>query len=80
MDDKNLDRVIGDALKAIARREGISVQGVRRNIETAIAAAREHEDPKVRALWRAIPMRNHGALTPEDVIAYLAVLNADATH
>ena len=59
------------ALKKIAKRDGISVREVKREIEIAVAAARENPDPKSQAFWNAIPCRGEQP-TPEEVITYIA--------
>lgn len=56
-------------LKRIAKREGISVEEVYREIQVAIEMAYANPDPAVQAVWKNIPMP-YGKPGPEDVIAY----------
>lgn len=59
------------ALKKIAKRDGVSVRAVKREIEIAVAAARDNPDPKSQAFWKSIPCKGERP-TPEEVITYLA--------
>jgi len=59
------------ALKQLAKREGVSVETVRHEIEIAIAAARKSTDPKARAFWKSVPRKGEYP-TPEEVIVHLA--------
>lgn len=60
---------IRKALKKIAKREGVSVEEVYREMQIAINMAYANPDPAVQAAWENIPMPS-GAPRPEDVIAY----------
>jgi ribosome recycling factor len=62
---------IQKALKKIAKKEGVSVGEVRREIEKAIQEARSNPDPKIQAFWNSIPYKGD-ELTPEDVIAHIS--------
>ena len=62
-----------DALEAVARQQGLSVDEVRSAIEEAIAAAHESSDPQARAFWSAVP-RKGGIPTAEEVIAFIAAM------
>lgn len=59
------------ALKQLAKKEGVSVETVRHEIEIAIAEARKNTDPKARAFWKTVPHKGEQP-TPEEVIVYLA--------
>ncbi len=59
------------ALKQLAKKEGVSVETVRREIEIAITEARKSTDPKARAFWKTVPHKGEQP-TPEEVIVYLA--------
>lgn len=59
------------ALIAIARREGTTVEAVRKNIQIAMIAGMASPDPAVQAEWRRIPCAGE-VLTPEEVIAFYA--------
>ena len=72
MNDKTMEETVQNALRFVAKQEGISVENVRRGIEIAIAAARQNDDPAVRAFWESIPAKGSDSLTVEDVIAYFA--------
>lgn len=56
-------------LKKIAEKEGISVEEVYREMQTAIDAGFSNPDPAIQAAWRNIPLPC-GKPRPEDVIAY----------
>lgn len=60
-----------NALAVVAKKNGVSLETVKREIEVAIAAARENNDPIVQAFWNSIPHKGK-TLTPEEVIAYIA--------
>lgn len=57
------------ALREVARRQGISEQEVRREIEIAIAEGMKSKDPAVQAYWKAMPSKGE-VPTPEEVIEY----------
>ena len=59
------------ALKQLAKREGVSVETVRHEIEIAIAEARKSTDPKAQAFWKSVPHKGEYP-TPEEVIVHLA--------
>ncbi len=59
------------ALKQLAKKEGVSVEAVRHEIEIAIAEARKSTDPKAQAFWKAVPHKGEYP-TPEEVIVHLA--------
>jgi len=59
------------ALQQLAKKEGISVEAVRREIELAIAAARESSDPAAQAFWKSVPHKGEYP-TPEEVIVHIA--------
>jgi len=59
------------ALKAIARKEGKSVEEIRREIEAALRISRENPDPKIQAFWDTVPSKG-AKPTPEKAIAHMA--------
>lgn len=59
------------ALKQLAKKEGVSVETVRHQIEIAIAEARKSTDPKAQAFWKTVPHKGEYP-TPEEVIVHLA--------
>lgn len=58
------------ALKQIAKREGVSIKAVRREIEFAINEARNNPDPKIQAIWKAMPCKGEFP-TPEELITHI---------
>jgi hypothetical protein len=75
---EDMSKIVQKALKAVAKREGISVESVRREIENAVAAARKNNDPGVRALWEAVPVKDSEHLTGEDIVAFFVKLETDS--
>lgn len=67
------------SLEAVARKNGVSVEEVNREIEFAITIARENTDPNIQAFWNSVPHKNK-ALTPEEVIAYIAEIGRGMKH
>ena len=59
------------ALKHLAKRESVSLDTVRHEIEIAIAEALKSPDPKARAFWKSVPHKGE-CPTPEEVIAFIA--------
>ena len=64
------------ALKKLARREGVSEERVRHEIEIAIAEAMKSSEPQAQAFWRTIPHKGEQP-TPEEVIVYIAGMVQD---
>lgn len=62
-------RSIKKVIKKIAKREGVSVEEVYREMQIAIDMAYADSDPAVQAAWENIPVP-YGKPRPEDVIAY----------
>jgi hypothetical protein len=58
------------ALKQIAKRDSVTVEEVRREIQIAIVSAQRNPDPRVRAFWESVT-RKGTTPTPEEVIAYI---------
>lgn len=59
------------AFEKIARKEGISVDEVRQEIQKAIDDAMQSDDPAVQAYWRKIKFKGDKP-TPEEVVLYIA--------
>lgn len=59
------------AFEKIARKEGISVDEVRQEIQKAIDDAMQSDDPAVQAYWRKIKFKGKKP-TPEEVVLYIA--------
>ncbi len=64
------------ALHQLAQREGINVDAMRHEIETAINIALENPDPKTQAFWKSVPHKG-ACPTPEEVILYAVALIKD---
>lgn len=79
MSNKKAEHSAKKAIKAVASKNGISVETVRHELEVAIAAARENTDPKVQAFWNSVPHKGE-TLTPEEVIAYIAGMGRGIMH
>lgn len=71
MDREKTKLTAKNALDAIAKKNGISVETVRHDLEAAMIAAQKNMPPKARAFWKAVPHEGN-APTPEEVIAYIA--------
>ena len=59
------------AFEKIARKEGISVDEVRCEIQKAIDDAMQSDDPAVQAYWKKIKYKGEKP-TPEEVVLYIA--------
>lgn len=59
------------AFEKIARKEGISVDEVRQEIQKAIDDAMQSDDPAVQAYWRKIKFKGKKPM-PEEVVLYIA--------
>lgn len=60
------------ALQIIAKREGISVDHVRKHIQLAMLNGLVSNDPQIQTNWACIP-RQGGVPTPEELVAACAV-------
>lgn len=67
------------SLEAVARKKGVSVEEVKREIEFVITIARENPDPKIQAFWNSVPHKDK-VPTPEEVIAYIAEIGREIKH
>jgi len=67
MNKKRIER----SLKKIAKKNGVSVEEVRKEIEAAISTGEGNPDPKMQAFWGSIPSKGDKP-TPEEVIAHIA--------
>lgn len=59
------------ALRKVARKNHTTLEEVRKEIRLAMIAAMCDPDPAIQRVWREIPHAG-AALTPEDLIAYIA--------
>ncbi|MBQ8297767.1 MAG: hypothetical protein IJX77_08300 [Ruminococcus sp.] len=55
------------AIEAIAARNGVTADEVRREIQLAIDLAMQDSDPETRKLWESIPSKGDKP-TPEELI------------
>lgn len=55
----------------IASTEGVSVEQVRKDIETAIETGLSNPDPDVQRIWSSIPCKNNRP-TPEELVRHLS--------
>ena len=69
MERKHIDA--DAALREVARKNHITVDEVRKEIQLAMIAAMCNPDPAIQRVWREIPCAG-AALTPEDLITYIA--------
>ena len=67
---------VAKAVRLIAKREGITVEAVRREMSLAMRVGLCSQNPKIQARWKKVPCRGK-VPTPEELIAYLAA-NIDA--
>lgn len=59
------------ALRKVARKNHTTLEEVRKEIRLAMIAAMCDPDPSIQRVWCEIPCAG-AALTPEDLIAYIA--------
>ena len=69
MERKHIDA--DAALREVARKNHITVDEVRKEIQLAMIAAMCNPDPAVQKRWREIPHIGD-TITPEDLITYIA--------
>ena len=69
MERKHIDA--DAALREVARKNHITVDEVRKEIQLAMIAAMCDSGPAIQRVWREIPCTG-AALTPEDLITYIA--------
>lgn len=72
-----MEQIAKKTLEAIAKKNGTSIEAVKREIDFAIAAARENSDPKVQAFWNSVPHKGE-VPTPEEFIAYIAKMGDES--
>ena len=70
MDSKKM-RIVENALRQIAEREGKTIDDIREDIRAALSAGRESPDASVRDRWQSVPCVGDEP-TPEEVVLYLA--------
>lgn len=67
MPSTKFERIVAE----IARRENVTVQEVREEMQAAMEEGQKSSDPTAQALWASIP-RKGPELTLEEFIAYVA--------
>lgn len=77
MKEIQTDHTVQKALEVVAEREGVSVAFIRREINIALAAAQQSNDPDMQAFWDSVPTKNDNPLTADDVIAFFAQMEID---
>ena len=60
-----------EAIQQVARKNGVTPEEVRREIELALSEGMRSLDPRVQAFWQQIPSRT-GIPTVEEVVQFLA--------
>lgn len=60
-----------EKLEYLARREGVSVEEIRYEMDRVIRLGFLSADPQVRAKWNAMPCKGEMP-TPEEVVEYLS--------
>jgi len=68
MNTKKINR----SLKRVAKRNGVSVEEVRREIELALTLAQNNPDQKVQTFWNSIPSESN-VPTMEEALAHIAI-------
>lgn len=61
---------IEKCFKKVAKQNGISVEEVKSEIQSAIEIAMLNPDPAIREQWNQIPHKGE-TVSPEEIIAYL---------
>ena len=77
MSDNTMKHSVQKALESVAKREGVSVDRVRHEIDIALAAACHNDDPSIQTFWESLPAKGSGAFTAENVIAHFAQIHLD---
>lgn len=68
---KRQKQIAEDAIKKIAKRDGVSVEYVRKQMQIAMLNGLCSTDPKIKEFWDSIP-REGDIPTPEELILYTA--------
>jgi len=66
------NRKINKSLQAIAKKHGIGIEEVRREIELALTLAQNNPDQKVQTFWNCIPSEGNFP-TMEEALAHIAI-------
>ncbi len=70
-DMESRERKLGQSLKIIAAKEGLTEDEVRDGIARAVSYALKSSDPEIRHFWQNIPCEGD-APTIEEIIVFLA--------
>ncbi len=70
---------INKALKIIAKRNGVSIAEVRREIQEALDEGMRNPDPKIQAYWNSIPRRSKKP-TVEEVFSFIGIVTANSKN
>lgn len=69
--DKDRLNLAQNAIKKIAKRDGVSVNYVRKQMKISMLNGLSSTDPQIKQFWDSIP--NEGEIsTPEELIIYIA--------
>ena len=79
MSNQKAEILAKKALESVAKKNGVSVEEVRREIEISIAAAKANSDLEIQAFWMSIPRKGEFP-TPEEVILHLVGMEFGNTH
>ena len=79
MSNQKAEILAKKALESVAKKNGVSVEEVRREIEIVIAAAKANSDPEIQAFWISIPHKGE-IPTPEEVNLHLVEMELGNTH
>ena len=71
--NKNKLRVAENAIKEIARRDGVTVEYVRVQMQIAMMNGLCSTDPRIKEFWKHVP-RDGEIPTPEELIIHTAEL------
>nr|WP_288829638.1 hypothetical protein [uncultured Clostridium sp.] len=69
--DKDRLNIAQNAIKKIAKRDGVSVNYVRKQMKIAMLNGLSSTDPQIKQFWDNIP-REGEIPTPEELIIYIA--------
>lgn len=69
--NRKKNRTFQENLEYLARRDGVTVEEVRYEMERVIRLGFLSPDPQIRAKWNAIPCKGEMP-TPEEVVAHIS--------
>lgn len=68
--DKGKLNIARNSIKEIAKRDGVSVEYVRKQMKTAMLGGLCSTDPQIKQFWDSVP-REGETPTPEELIIYI---------